>query len=199
MAYSTANQEELKESRRAMHLEEIRDFHQDLINDLGINRTDFNMKRPFYDRQGRMVVGIFASEFRKEKGFYFELINANSEPYSDERTVYRIPSNPHFEQEYELNERGSYLVPVEELRIVNVRSVAISGPSATLFGNPSSGSSPRPNSAPTPGRAQQPAPVGPDAPYSEMTMRDYYAMLSGKPVSNKAWLNELIKQPPYQK
>lgn len=198
MAYSTMNQDELKESRRAMHLEDIRDFHQDLINDLGINRTDFNMKRPFYDRQGRMVVGIFASEFRKEKGFYFELINANSEPYSEERTVYRIPSNPHFEQEYELNERGSYLVPIEELRVINVRSVAISGPSATLFGNPTSGNSTRPSSAPPTGRAagvsgsSAPAPV--DAPYSEMTMRDYYAMISGKPVSLKAWLNELIKQ-----
>ena len=32
-----------------------------------------------------------------------------------------------------------------------------------------------------------------DAPYSEMTIRDYYAIHTGKPVSSKNWLNELIK------
>jgi hypothetical protein len=32
-----------------------------------------------------------------------------------------------------------------------------------------------------------------DAPYSEMTIRDYYAIQTGKPVSSKTWLNELIK------
>jgi hypothetical protein len=38
-----------------------------------------------------------------------------------------------------------------------------------------------------------PAPME-DAPYSEMTLRDYYAIHTGKPVSAKTWLNELIKQ-----
>jgi hypothetical protein len=37
-----------------------------------------------------------------------------------------------------------------------------------------------------------PAPME-DAPYSEMTIRDYYAIHTGKPVSAKYWLNELIK------
>ena len=53
-------------------LEAIRNYHQELINDLGIPRTDFNMKMPFYDTQGKLVVGIFGSEFRKEKGFFFQ-------------------------------------------------------------------------------------------------------------------------------
>jgi len=35
-----------------------------------------------------------------------------------------------------------------------------------------------------------------DAPYSDMTIRDYIAIHTGKPVSNKGWLNELIKQIP---
>ena len=33
-----------------------------------------------------------------------------------------------------------------------------------------------------------------DAPYSQMTIRDYYAIHTGKPVSGKTWLNDLIKQ-----
>jgi hypothetical protein len=32
-----------------------------------------------------------------------------------------------------------------------------------------------------------------DAPYSEMTIRDYLAIHTGKPVSTKSWLNELVK------
>jgi hypothetical protein len=39
-------------------------------------------------------------------------------------------------------------------------------------------------------------PVVEDAPYSEMTIRDYIAIHTGKPVSSKGWLNELIKQIP---
>jgi hypothetical protein len=32
-----------------------------------------------------------------------------------------------------------------------------------------------------------------DALYSEMTIRDFYAIKTGKPVSTKQWLNELIR------
>ena len=58
------------EAWKKSKLDAIRTYHQDLITDLGISKMDFNMKMPFYDPQGRMVVGIFASEFKKEKGFF---------------------------------------------------------------------------------------------------------------------------------
>lgn len=167
-------------------LEAIRDYHLDLIADLGVPRTDFNMKMPFYDQQGRMVVGIFASEFRKEKGFFFELINRSLDPADSERKVYRVPPSSSYEEEYELNEKGSYLVPLEELRVVNEQAVAISKASAVT-------SSDKVLNKKTPVEAYKaPAPME-DAPYSEMTIRDYYAIHSGKPLSAKVWLNELIK------
>lgn len=185
--FNTAQQftptDEVKEIKK-QKLEEIRDYHQSLINNLGIPRTDFNMKMPFYDKQARYVVGIFASEFRKEKGFYFELITRDLEPADPNRTVYRIPFNNSFEEEYELNEKGSYLVPLEELRAIDAQSVAVSGTSALLE---------KPKQAPKPTAAYKaPAPME-DAPYAEMTIRDFYAIHTGKPVSTKNWLNELIK------
>jgi hypothetical protein len=137
----------------------------------------------FYDKQGRNVVGIFASEFKKEKGFYFELITRDLEPLDADRTVYKIPSSSSFEEEYELNEKGSYLVPLEELRVVNATSVAISGSSAVAD---------KPSFKPPVAAYKAPAPME-DAPYSEMTIRDYYAIQTGKPVSSKTWLNDLIK------
>lgn len=165
-------------------LEELRDYHQKLIDDLGISRLDFQMKMAFYDKQARNVVGIFASEFKKEKGFYFELVTREFEPTDENRTVYRIPNNSAFMEEYEVNEKGSYLVPLEELRIVNASSVAISGASAVLETKSTTPKSIVAYKAPD---------VMEDAPYSEMTIRDYYAIQTNKPVSKKQWLNELIK------
>jgi hypothetical protein len=169
-------------------LEAIRSYHQDLINDLGISKIDFNMKMPFYDGQGRMVVGIFGSEFKKEKGFFFELINRSLDPIDSERKVYRVAPSNSFEEEYELNEKGSYLVPLDELRVVNEQSVFISKASAVT-------SSDKILAKPTSIQEmayKAPAPME-DAPYSEMTIRDYFAIQFLKPVSAKTWLNELIK------
>lgn len=184
--------EQKKEWKRSK-LEAVRSHHKALIEDLGISITDFNMKMPFHDKSGRLVVGIFSSEFKKEKGFYFELVTRELDPADVKRTVYRIPYNGAFEEEYELNEKGSYLVPIEQLRSVNPQSIAISKYAAvestqnifTTNANPSLKDMP-----------MYPAPASmdsSDAPYSEMTIRDYYAIHTGKPVSSKNWLNELIK------
>jgi hypothetical protein len=89
--FRALSQEEQKRYKAEI-LEEIRDYHQTLIDDLGISRNDFQMKMPFYDKTARNVVGIFASEFKKEKGFYFELITREFDPADEYRTIYRIPS-----------------------------------------------------------------------------------------------------------
>lgn len=186
--YKALSQDEQKRYKSDI-LEEMRDYHSGLLQELGVSRLDFQMKMAFYDKQARNVVGIFASEFKKEKGFYFELITREFEPLDENRTVYRIPYNPAFEEEYEMNEKGSYLVPLEELRMVNPSSIAISGPSALLLDEPKTKSTTAPKPSVT---YKAPAPIE-DAPYSEMTIRDFYAIQTGKPVSTKTWLNELIK------
>lgn len=186
--YKSLTQDEQKRYKADI-LEEMRDYHSTLLQELGVSHLDFQMKMAFYDKQARNVVGIFASEFKKEKGFYFELITREFEPLDENRTVYRIPYNPAFEEEYEMNEKGSYLVPLEELRMVNASSVAISGPSALLLDEPKT----KTTTAPKPTVSYKaPAPIE-DAPYSDMTIRDFYAIQTGKPVSTKTWLNELIK------
>lgn len=183
----TTDPKELKK----LKLELVRDYHQDLIDDLNIPRTDFNMKMPFYDKHGRMVVGIFSSEFKKEKGFFFELITRDLDPADADRKVYRVPYNSSFEDEYELNEKGSYLVPLEELRVVNPTSVAIKKTASFDLEEKSTINSF--SLSKTPMQAYKAPAAMEDAPYSEMTIRDYYAIQTGKPVSSKTWLNELIK------
>lgn len=185
MSVNTATVDEQKRYKM-QRLEEFRAYHANLINNLGISKTDFNIKKPFFDKYGRQVVGIFASEFRKEKGFYFEMVTRDLDPHDEQRTVYRIPNNPHYETEYESNEIGSFLIPIEELRVVNAASVAISGPSAVVD---------RPQGVKPLVQVFKSGPTTPteDAPYGEMTIRDYYAIHTGNPVSQKQWLNDLIK------
>lgn len=165
---------------KKMKLDQIRDYHGPLIRALGISPLDFNMKMPFYDRHGRYVVGIFGSEFKKDKGFFFELVTRDLDPLESERKVYRIARNDNHEEEYEMNEKGSFLVPVDELRVVNPSS------SAPVEKKPEP-VQPAPvfNSKPT-------ATVEEDLPYSEMTIRDFMAIHTGKPVSLKPWLNDLL-------
>ena len=176
-------------------LKAIRDYHRLLINDLGIPETDFNMKMPFYSKTGEMVVGIFASEFNKEKGFFFELITRDLQPADpNNRVVYRIAPSSEFEEEYELNEKGSYLVPISELRVVNVQSVAISKSSAVTSSDSFALASKfSVTQEPVNVQAYNAPAAMQDAPYSDMTIRDYYAIQTNKPVSAKNWLNDLIK------
>lgn len=82
-----------------------------------------------------------------------------------------------------MNEKGSFLVPVEELRWVGSMSIDPAPPPVEK----------KPEPQPAPVFSSKPQqPVEPDLPYSEMTIRDYMAIHTGKPVSLKPWLNELL-------
>jgi hypothetical protein len=172
----------------------MHDYNEELISDLGILKSEFNMKKAF-TRNGVKVVGIFDSEFKKAKGFYFELINSDIEPEDSTRTVYRLSPTEFYADEFEMDEYGKFLVPVEQLRIVNRQSAIISkGSAATssdrvLKDEPTLKTTMKP---PLPFADSKQLKVE-DAPYSEMTIRDYLAIHTGKPVSTKTWLNELIK------
>ena len=191
--------EELEKKKwKKEKLDAIREYHKDLITDLGISVFDFNMKKAFIDN-GIRTVRIFDNEFLKEKGFFFELIDSNLDPVDPERKVYRLAPNPNYEEEYELTPKNQYIVPLEELRVVNPASVAISKSSAVTSSDhilkekikfPSEKVTNVVNNE----RFAVPLEKKDnDAPYSEMTIRDYMAIHTGKPVSLKSWLNDLIK------
>lgn len=184
---------------KKIKLENVRDYHATLIQDLGISPLDFNMKMPFYDKQGRYVVGLFASEFLKDKGTFFELVTRELDPLDPERKVYRVARNDNFKEEYEMNDRGtSFLVPVDELRVVNPQSVAISKASAVTANDrfkQSNAAASKPMAQPQPVFTSKPQPAvqdNDDLPYTAMTIRDYLAIHTGKPVSLKPWLNKLV-------
>lgn len=180
-----------KEAKR-LKLEAARDYHQQLLDDLGVDRIDFHIKMAFYARgKEGQYVGIFDSEFKREKGLFFELVNKDNDPIDEERTVYRIPPSSSFAEEYEQTEKGSYLVPLEEIRSINKQAVAISKADAvTANDNINIYHQGQQKQVTTAYKAPN---LMEDAPYSEMTIRDYITIHTGKPVSTKTWLNDLIK------
>lgn len=188
--------EEQKDVKK-QKLDLIRFYHRGLIKDLGITQNDFGMKMTFYDAYGRKVIGVFDNEFQREKGFFIELVTPSWEPADPERKVYRIAPSDCFDEEYEKkvkNEKASYLVPVDELRPVDPEAVAISKSSAVTSSDQVFNTrNQQTQSAPV----SKPAPSGnlviEDAPYNDMTIRDYMAIHTGRPVSKKGWLNDLIK------
>lgn len=201
---------------------EARKYHKDLILDLDINPNDFTVKSEFTDPHGRTVVGIYPSEFRKKKGIFFELIKRGSEAFPKERTVYRVPFSNYYEEEYEMNPNGSYYVPLEDLRIVNPYSAAINKSESlenlddvyaenkkeretkklVFCSKEVEDESIELKEDETEKQSEEKAeifnsfntfvPLVNDALYSEMTIKDYYAIHSNKPVSDKQWLNDLI-------
>lgn len=185
---------------KAQKIKAVRDYHSDLIKEQGVTIYDFNMKTKFLDEQGNLVVGIFASEFKKSKGFFFELIDSDLNPTDPERKVYRVPPSNSFDEEYELNYKGSYLVPLEELRVVNSSSVAKNKSlSSALISNDNvfkvtqKAQEEQRNFVNQEQSVQKAPALMEDAPYSTMTIRDYFAIYTGTPVSSRPWLNDLIK------
>jgi hypothetical protein len=123
---------------------------------------------------------FFQSEISKGQDVFVEFTNRYNVPEFPDRTLYRWRFNPHFEEEYEKTAEEDptkvrYLIPIDELKVVKSYSpAAVIKPAETEF----EFSLPNPEKDPL---------------ISELTIRDLAAILLQKPVSNKEWLNNIIK------
>jgi len=168
------------------NLKKIKEFHKATIDKLGI--SDYSLlPKLAYKPAGKLEVHVsfFYSEISKGQDVYLEFTDRNNVPEDPERTLYLWKFNPHFEEEYEKTEAASngqhrYLVPVEELKVIKKYS-----PEAMINTEKEVKLKPALDfSLPNPET---------DPPINEMTIRDIAAIMLGKPVSNKEWLNHIIK------
>jgi hypothetical protein len=116
---------------------------------------------------------------RKGTDFYTEFVSGEFVPQDSERTLWKLHFNPHWEDEYDTTPTTDsalrYLIPVSELVKVKAPAKTVAtraGVAVTEFEDFSNLL---------------------DCPVSEMTVRDLAAILLKKPVSNKSWLNDLVK------
>jgi hypothetical protein len=124
-------------------------------------------------------IGFFQSEVKKGMDIYTEFTSIDLDPEDPKRVLYKWRFNPHYEEEYSKTEPAAnghyrYLVPVSELMKIEFEQETPTQNS--LFPNFD-------------------AIIDPDqdAPLNNITLRDLAAIILQKPVSQKQWLNEIIK------
>jgi len=128
-----------------------------------------------------LVLGFFPSELKRGVDIYTEFTSIDLEPEDPKRTLYKLRHNPHYADEYEATEPNAqghvrYLVPVDELIKIEIKQ-----------------EDPLPNTGVFPNFDDIMDP-NMDAPLNSMTIRDLAAIMLREPVSQKQWLNELIKK-----
>ena len=154
----------------------LREKHQFIFDSLGMPGALFFPKMAYRPRgKDELYVSFFASEFKREGDIYTEFVSRDFMSEDSNRTLWMWRYNPHWEEEYdttEPNELGHvrYLVPVSELIKVNLPKEKIPVNPFDSFGDD----------------------LIDDASISDMTIRDFATIMTGRPLSSKSWLNNLI-------
>ena len=165
--------------------EELMKYHQKVFSALGVPNPLYIPKcayRPY--GKDELHMGFFKSELSRDQDIYTEYTSIALESEDPTRTLYKWKYNPFYDEEYETTEPNGqghvrYLIPVSELIKVTAESK---------------------KTEPTKTEVEGLFPdfdgimdADLDAPLSSLTVRDLAAILLQKPVSNKKWLNDLIK------
>jgi hypothetical protein len=156
---------------------ELIKFHEQKFIMNGIEEPLFIPKCAYQPRElNGLHMGFFESELKKSSDIYTECVSINLDPEDPDRKLYKWKYNPHYAEEYPATEPNAnghvrYLIPVEELIEVTI---------------------PEPKE-PSAFPDFEMMDVEGDEPIARMTMKDFYAIVHNKPVSDKKWLNDLIK------
>ena len=175
---STITVDERKEKTAIMY-----ERHAPVLTQLGVGQRDFIPKMPFFNSQGDQVIGLFESEAARKRDLYIEFADAEYEPCTEERKLFKYEYNPHFKTECENYQTSSnvtlYLVPIEELEEVGAKQGQMNfAPEKEKQVSLKKGSDKE----------------LPDAPMTELTIRDHIAISKGVPVSNKSWINDIVNE-----
>lgn len=176
---TTTDQSEDKKA----NLKKLREFHTATINELGVSHFFLLGKMSYLDK-GKKVISFFHSEISKGQDIFVEFTNRYNVPEFPDRTLYRWRFNPHFEEEYEKTDPHPvtghirYLVPTEELTYVKAPESTTSAPVVE----------------PIEPIEFELVDANTDLPLDQLTIRDLAAIMLKRPVSQKPWLNEIIKQ-----
>jgi hypothetical protein len=144
-------------------------------------------------------VSFFPSELLKQKDIYTEFVSYDLTPEDATRTLYRLRCNPYFDEEYEKTEGENfrYLIPVKELEKIEIKNPESDNlendfPDFTTTKQISLTEDLFPEETESITKNEDKNEV--DELLTSMTIRDFAAIMWKSPVSNKEWLNQLIKK-----
>lgn len=153
---------------------ELRKKHQPVFEALGIPDAIFIPKMAHHvkDLEG-IHMGFFESELKHGQDVYTEMVSMQMESEDVDRRLFKLRGNPHYDEEFAKsnpmpNGHVRYYVPISELEEVKVEEEEVSSDFGLMDPNK-------------------------DAPLNRLTIRDVAAIHWKKPVSDKNWLNDLIK------
>jgi len=166
--FSTKNNNSNEPLTKKEKIDLLKQKHEPLFEKLGIADALFIPKMIFGSPP---IFYLFPGELKAEKDIFIEKVSKEFEPEDPERTLYKWTFNPHYKTDYDVKPIGAsgdtcYIIPYSELTKIEEFN------EADEFDIPD----------PTE-----------DLPISELTIRDLAAILTGKPVSFKPWLNKIIK------
>ena len=178
---STKSTQKLTTEERKKRIQDLYEFQMEKFMQEGVSEPLFIPKMAYKpSTKDEKHITFFASELERAeyydvpKNVYTEFISSEYIPEDAKRTLYKWVFNPHWRTEYDVIEatesiQERYMIPVAELRIVQQAAAQkeIKLPLLDL--------------GPT------------DEPFNMLTIRDLAAIMLKKPVSNKQWLNEIIK------
>jgi hypothetical protein len=163
---------------------ELRKHHELLLDAIGQPDALFQPKLAYIPKgKTEAHVSFFLGDFKKKQDIYIEFASRDLEVEDPSRTLWLWQFNPHWEEEYDTTEpmangQVRYLIPVSELMKVSAPVEKKVATSKQLDLNTFFSDIIDPDQ---------------DVPLDQMTVRDLAAILLKKPVSNKKWLNDLIK------
>ena len=170
--------------------EELVKYHQKVFDALDISNPLFIPKcayRPY--GKDELYMGFFKSELSRDQDIYTEFTSIALEPEDPTRTLYKWKHNPFYDEEYETTDANAqghvrYLIPVSELIKIKAETKKTETKKTEIDTEEVNGLFPDFDDI---------MDSDLDAPLSSLTIRDLAAILLKKPVSNKKWLNDLIK------
>lgn len=178
MSISTTNPNQMI-SQKKENYKKLREFHEPTFQALGLPNAFF-LGKLAYKEKGELapdekIIALFSSEMTKGD-VYIEFADSENIPQDPDRRLYKWRHNPNYQNEYVSMKSGDtvrYLIPVSELILVQ--------------NNPPEAEKAQDNVSSSLDDAI-------DLPIKEASIRDLAAILWRRPVSNKQWINDLIKE-----
>jgi hypothetical protein len=190
--------------------DELLKKHLPVFRKLKVGDPFFTLKSAYFisGKKGRFIQ-LFESELAKEKDIYTEFVTKELVPDVEDRPLFKLTYNPFYKEEYEIEnkvtedgrEYSVYIIPVSELRVVlpDAQEIAYSLYESGLY--EVAPASPFPNFEDQFLKEKSVIDLTTmlvddvvDEPITNLTIKDFAAIMLMKPVSNKAWLNDLVNK-----
>ena len=175
-ATSPANGSQRSDKTRA-----YREHFKPVLTKLNVSEMSFYPKMLF-TRSKQLCLALYKSELEKTEGFYTMVVNSSFDPQDGEYKLYYLKHNPKYATDYLLIETDKWAVPYDLFDEIDTQLIMLNGlnnqsnKTMALFDQTNTDQ------------------TDIDSPFSEMTVRDFAAITWRVPVSEKEWLNQMIKE-----